>query len=52
MDFKVESVVFEYCSYCLVKVWDRYFVGDVLGYVILWNSYGYDVIKVFGSKFI
>ncbi|PNI26763.1 CHID1 isoform 16 [Pan troglodytes] len=50
-DLKAESVVLEHRSYCSAKARDRHFAGDVLGYVTPWNSHGYDVTKVFGSKF-
>uniref|UniRef100_G1RBW7 Chitinase domain-containing protein 1 n=1 Tax=Nomascus leucogenys TaxID=61853 RepID=G1RBW7_NOMLE len=50
-DLKAESVVLEHRSYCSTKARDRHFAGDVLGYVTPWNSHGYDVTKVFGSKF-
>ena len=29
----------------------RLFLGPVLGYVTPWNSHGYDVAKIFGTKF-
>lgn len=30
---------------------DRNFNGTVLGYVTPWNNHGYDVAKIWGSKF-
>jgi len=30
---------------------EKNFDGDVLGYVTPWNSHGYDVAKIFGTKF-
>ncbi|XP_064226345.1 chitinase domain-containing protein 1 isoform X2 [Aotus nancymaae] len=50
-DLKAEDVVLEHRSYCSAKARDRHFAGDVLGYVTPWNSHGYDVTKVFASKF-
>ncbi|XP_008068366.1 chitinase domain-containing protein 1 [Carlito syrichta] len=50
-DLKAEDVVLEHRSYCSAQSRDRHFPGDVLGYVTPWNSHGYDVTKVFGSKF-
>ncbi|XP_021119695.1 chitinase domain-containing protein 1 isoform X2 [Heterocephalus glaber] len=50
-DFKAEDVVLEHRSYCSAKARERNFTGAVLGYVTPWNSHGYDVAKVFGSKF-
>ncbi|KFO26405.1 chitinase domain-containing protein 1 [Fukomys damarensis] len=50
-DFKAEDVVLEHRSYCSAKARERNFAGDVLGYVTPWNSHGYDMAKVFGSKF-
>ncbi|XP_045414501.1 chitinase domain-containing protein 1 isoform X2 [Lemur catta] len=50
-DLKAEDVVLEHRSYCSARARDRHFTGDVLGYVTPWNSHGYDVTKVFGSKF-
>nr|XP_035939619.1 chitinase domain-containing protein 1 isoform X1 [Halichoerus grypus]XP_035939620.1 chitinase domain-containing protein 1 isoform X1 [Halichoerus grypus] len=51
MDLRAEDVVLEHRSYCSAKARERHFAGDVLGYVTPWNSHGYDVAKVFGSKF-
>ncbi|GAB1292915.1 Chitinase domain-containing protein 1 [Apodemus speciosus] len=50
-DIKAEDVVLEHRSYCSSKARERNFAGEVLGYVTPWNSHGYDVAKVFGSKF-
>nr|XP_035119725.1 chitinase domain-containing protein 1 isoform X2 [Callithrix jacchus] len=50
-DLKAEDVVLEHRSYCSAEARDRHFAGDVLGYVTPWNSRGYDVTKVFASKF-
>ncbi|NP_080798.3 chitinase domain-containing protein 1 isoform 2 precursor [Mus musculus] len=50
-DIKAEDVVLEHRSYCSSRARERNFAGEVLGYVTPWNSHGYDVAKVFGSKF-
>uniref|UniRef100_A0A0G2K3D1 Chitinase domain-containing protein 1 n=1 Tax=Rattus norvegicus TaxID=10116 RepID=A0A0G2K3D1_RAT len=50
-DIKAEDVVLEHRSYCSARARERNFAGEVLGYVTPWNSHGYDVAKVFGSKF-
>ncbi|XP_027435179.1 chitinase domain-containing protein 1 isoform X2 [Zalophus californianus] len=50
-DLRAEDVVLEHRSYCSAKARERHFAGDVLGYVTPWNSHGYNVAKVFGSKF-
>uniref|UniRef100_A0A8D2IK53 Chitinase domain-containing protein 1 n=1 Tax=Urocitellus parryii TaxID=9999 RepID=A0A8D2IK53_UROPR len=50
-DLKAEVVVLEHRSYCSARARERNFAGDVLGYVTPWNSHGYDIAKVFGSKF-
>ncbi|XP_062949578.1 chitinase domain-containing protein 1 isoform X2 [Cynocephalus volans] len=50
-DLKAEDVVLEHRSYCSARARDRHFAGDVLGYITPWNSHGYDIAKVFGSKF-
>lgn len=50
-DPKAEDVVLEHRSYCAAKARERHFGGDVLGYVTPWNSHGYEIAKVFGSKF-
>ncbi|ERE79071.1 chitinase domain-containing protein 1 [Cricetulus griseus] len=50
-DVKAEDVVLEHRSYCSARARERNFAGEVLGYVTPWNSHGYDVAKVFGSKF-
>ncbi|MBZ3870292.1 Chitinase domain-containing protein 1 [Sciurus carolinensis] len=50
-DLKAEAVVLEHRSYCSARARERNFAGDILGYVTPWNSHGYDIAKVFGSKF-
>ncbi|XP_058160885.1 chitinase domain-containing protein 1 isoform X1 [Dasypus novemcinctus] len=50
-DVRAEEVVLEHRSYCAASARERHFAGAVLGYVTPWNSHGYDVAKVFGSKF-
>uniref|UniRef100_H0VEX5 Chitinase domain-containing protein 1 n=1 Tax=Cavia porcellus TaxID=10141 RepID=H0VEX5_CAVPO len=50
-DLKAEDVVLEHRSYCSSKARERNLAGDVLGYITPWNSHGYDMAKVFGSKF-
>uniref|UniRef100_A0A8D2CTX4 Chitinase domain-containing protein 1 n=1 Tax=Sciurus vulgaris TaxID=55149 RepID=A0A8D2CTX4_SCIVU len=40
-DLKAEAVVLEHRSYCSARARERNF----------WNSHGYDIAKVFGSKF-
>ncbi|XP_076971426.1 chitinase domain-containing protein 1 [Tamandua tetradactyla] len=50
-DVRAEDVVLEHRSYCPAQARERHFAGAVLGYVTPWNSHGYDVAKVFGSKF-
>ncbi|XP_037694701.1 chitinase domain-containing protein 1 [Choloepus didactylus] len=50
-DVRAEDVVLEHRSYCSARARERHFAGAVLGYVTPWNSHGYDVAKVFGSKF-
>ena len=50
-DLRAEDVVLEHRSYCSAKARRRHFAGEVLGYVIPWNSHGYDVAKIFGGKF-
>ncbi|XP_008852655.1 chitinase domain-containing protein 1 isoform X2 [Nannospalax galili] len=50
-DVKAEDVVLEHRSYCSARARERNFAGEVLGYVTPWNSHGYDIAKVFGSKF-
>ncbi|KAM3870464.1 chitinase domain-containing protein 1 [Diretmus argenteus] len=44
-----KDIVKEEKRYCAhIK---RTFQGLVLGYITPWNSHGYDVVKIFGSKF-
>ncbi|XP_062974819.1 chitinase domain-containing protein 1 isoform X2 [Elgaria multicarinata webbii] len=50
-DTKAKDIILEHKSYCAKKARERYFFGDVLGYITPWNSHGYDIAKIFGSKF-
>nr|XP_028590637.1 chitinase domain-containing protein 1 isoform X1 [Podarcis muralis]XP_028590646.1 chitinase domain-containing protein 1 isoform X1 [Podarcis muralis]XP_028590657.1 chitinase domain-containing protein 1 isoform X1 [Podarcis muralis]XP_028590668.1 chitinase domain-containing protein 1 isoform X1 [Podarcis muralis]XP_028590676.1 chitinase domain-containing protein 1 isoform X1 [Podarcis muralis] len=50
-DLKMKDIILEYKSYCAKKARERHFGGDVLGYITPWNSHGYDIAKIFGSKF-
>lgn len=50
-DPSAEDVVLEHRSYCAAQARERHFAGEVLGYVTPWNSHGYEIAKVFGSKF-
>ncbi|XP_010901466.1 chitinase domain-containing protein 1 isoform X1 [Esox lucius] len=45
-----KDIVKEEGRYCQQTVTTRSFQGSVLGYITPWNSHGYDVAKVFGSK--
>ncbi|KAH7970114.1 hypothetical protein HPB52_024161 [Rhipicephalus sanguineus] len=49
--FKVGDVLKHHRSYCNTRTKTRRFAGDVLGYVTPWNNRGYDIAKIFGSKF-
>ncbi|XP_037277711.2 chitinase domain-containing protein 1 [Rhipicephalus microplus] len=49
--FKVGDILKHHRSYCNTKTKTRRFAGDVLGYVTPWNNRGYDIAKIFGSKF-
>ncbi|KAM9013166.1 chitinase domain-containing protein 1 isoform 2-T3 [Ara ararauna] len=51
VDLKAKDIILEHRSYCSTKMRERYFSGDVLGYITPWNSHGYDVAKIFGNKF-
>ncbi|KAJ8280982.1 hypothetical protein GJAV_G00061770 [Gymnothorax javanicus] len=44
------DIVREERRYCMQTSGHRHFQGTVLGYVTPWNSHGYDIAKVFGSK--
>ncbi|XP_073514797.1 chitinase domain-containing protein 1 isoform X2 [Phyllobates terribilis] len=50
-DVKAKDIVLDHQSYCSKKAKERHVSGDVLGYVTPWNGHGYDVAKVFASKF-
>ncbi|KAH0620994.1 hypothetical protein JD844_021954 [Phrynosoma platyrhinos] len=50
-DLKAKDIVLEHKSYCAKKAREKYFSGDVLGYITPWNSHGYDIAKIFGNKF-
>ncbi|KAF7245330.1 Chitinase domain-containing protein 1 [Varanus komodoensis] len=50
-DSKAKEIILEHKSYCAKKAQERYFLGDVLGYITPWNNHGYDIAKIFGSKF-
>uniref|UniRef100_A0A8C6MPI2 Chitinase domain-containing protein 1 n=1 Tax=Mus spicilegus TaxID=10103 RepID=A0A8C6MPI2_MUSSI len=50
-DIKAEDVVLEHRSYYSARARERNFAVEVLGFVTPWNCHGYDVAKVFGSKF-
>ncbi|XP_068117271.1 chitinase domain-containing protein 1 isoform X2 [Hyperolius riggenbachi] len=50
-DVKAKDVVLDHQNYCAKKVKERHISGDVLGYVTPWNGHGYDVAKIFASKF-
>uniref|UniRef100_A0A673X7Z5 Chitinase domain-containing protein 1 n=1 Tax=Salmo trutta TaxID=8032 RepID=A0A673X7Z5_SALTR len=45
-----KDIVKEERRYCQQTVIKHRFQGPVLGYITPWNSHGYDVAKVFGSK--
>uniref|UniRef100_A0A8K9XEF6 Chitinase domain-containing protein 1 n=1 Tax=Oncorhynchus mykiss TaxID=8022 RepID=A0A8K9XEF6_ONCMY len=45
-----KDIVKEERRYCQQAVTQHTFQGPVLGYLTPWNSHGYDVAKVFGSK--
>uniref|UniRef100_A0A4W5LR00 Chitinase domain containing 1 n=1 Tax=Hucho hucho TaxID=62062 RepID=A0A4W5LR00_9TELE len=45
-----KDIVKEERRYCQQAVTKHTFQGPVLGYITPWNSHGYDVAKVFGSK--
>uniref|UniRef100_A0AAZ3SJ82 Chitinase domain-containing protein 1 n=1 Tax=Oncorhynchus tshawytscha TaxID=74940 RepID=A0AAZ3SJ82_ONCTS len=45
-----KDIVKEERRYCQQAVTQHTFQGPVLGYITPWNSHGYDVAKVFGSK--
>uniref|UniRef100_A0A023FVB6 Chitinase domain-containing protein 1 n=1 Tax=Amblyomma parvum TaxID=251391 RepID=A0A023FVB6_AMBPA len=49
--FKVSEILKHHRSYCNTKTRERRFGGAVLGYVTPWNNRGYDIAKIFGSKF-
>ncbi|XP_074741431.1 chitinase domain-containing protein 1 isoform X7 [Strix uralensis] len=51
VDPKAKDIILEHRSYCSKKMKERHFSGDVLGYITPWNSHGYDIAKIFGSKF-
>ncbi|NXP69514.1 CHID1 protein, partial [Ramphastos sulfuratus] len=51
VDPKAKDIILEHRSYCSKKTKERHFSGDVLGYVTPWNSHGYDIAKIFGTKF-
>lgn len=50
-DVKAKDVVLDHQSYCIKKVKERHVTADVLGYVTPWNGHGYDIAKIFASKF-
>ncbi|KAL8170015.1 UNVERIFIED_CONTAM: Chitinase domain-containing protein 1 [Gekko kuhli] len=50
-DLKAKDIILEHKSYCAKKARERFFFGNVLGYITPWNSHGYDVAKTFGNKF-
>ncbi|XP_060132375.1 chitinase domain-containing protein 1 isoform X2 [Zootoca vivipara] len=50
-DLKTKDIILEHKSYCAKKARERHFGGDVLGYITPWNGHGYDIAKIFGSKF-
>ncbi|XP_053103362.1 chitinase domain-containing protein 1 isoform X12 [Hemicordylus capensis] len=50
-DPKAKDIILEHKSYCAKKARERYFLGDVLGYITPWNNHGYDIAKIFGNKF-
>ncbi|XP_063800832.1 chitinase domain-containing protein 1 [Pseudophryne corroboree] len=50
-DIKAKDIVLDHQSYCAKKVAERHVSGDVLGYVTPWNGHGYDIAKIFASKF-
>ncbi|XP_052322908.1 chitinase domain-containing protein 1 isoform X2 [Oncorhynchus keta] len=45
-----KDIVKEERRYCQQAATQHTFQGPVLGYITPWNSHGYDVAKVFGSK--
>ncbi|KAK8781461.1 hypothetical protein V5799_017195, partial [Amblyomma americanum] len=49
--FKVSDILKHHRSYCNTKTRESRFGGTVLGYVTPWNNRGYDIAKIFGSKF-
>ncbi|XP_077518019.1 chitinase domain-containing protein 1 [Amblyomma americanum] len=49
--FKVGDILKHHRSYCNTKTRESRFGGTVLGYVTPWNNRGYDIAKIFGSKF-
>uniref|UniRef100_A0A8D0FYC0 Chitinase domain containing 1 n=1 Tax=Strix occidentalis caurina TaxID=311401 RepID=A0A8D0FYC0_STROC len=51
VDPKAKDIILEHRSYCSKKMKERHISGDVLGYITPWNSHGYDIAKIFGSKF-
>ncbi|XP_064480298.1 chitinase domain-containing protein 1-like [Ornithodoros turicata] len=48
---KVNDILKHHKSYCLDSAKTKRFEGSVLSYVTPWNNHGYDVAKIFGSKF-
>uniref|UniRef100_A0A8C4RVZ1 Uncharacterized protein n=1 Tax=Erpetoichthys calabaricus TaxID=27687 RepID=A0A8C4RVZ1_ERPCA len=50
-DPKAKDIVKEHWRYSADKANERHFQGDVLGYITPWNGHGYDIAKMFGSKF-
>uniref|UniRef100_A0A023GDL6 Chitinase domain-containing protein 1 n=1 Tax=Amblyomma triste TaxID=251400 RepID=A0A023GDL6_AMBTT len=49
--FKISDIMKHHRSYCNTKTREKRFGGAVLGYVTPWNNRGYDIAKIFGSKF-
>ncbi|KAG2462532.1 CHID1 protein, partial [Polypterus senegalus] len=50
-DPKAKDIVKEHWRYSADKDNEQHFQGDVLGYITPWNGHGYDIAKMFGSKF-
>ncbi|XP_023230754.1 chitinase domain-containing protein 1-like isoform X2 [Centruroides sculpturatus] len=48
---KYKDIIQEHESFSLAQTGIRNFNNIVLGYVTPWNNHGYDIAKIFGSKF-
>lgn len=48
---KYKDIIQEHKSFSIAQTGIRNFNNNVLGYVTPWNNHGYDIAKIFGSKF-